>query len=86
MDKNLVFKLDITTYLEIVSLAQKNGKKPGDSMAEEMAQIIEQKREGIQFLGTIDQDKDMLVGNLRENGLKVLNLDELNQKESKKHE
>lgn len=82
------FTMDLDTYLEIVSLAQKNGKKPGDSMTEELNIIIKQKSENIKFLGETDMDVDMLTGELRSNNPKnkILNLNELTRQMENKNE
>ena len=67
------FALDIDTYIEIVELAQKNGKKPGDDMNEELIEIMEKKKGKIKYLGSSDKDSDLLTGELRERGIKVFN-------------
>jgi len=81
MKKNkeqLVWMTDIDTYAEIVELAQKRGKKTGDSMQQEFEEILKKRK--IKLLGQTDYDLDLLTGNIREMGLKVLNLKELNRR------
>lgn len=78
--KNSVFYMDISIYLEIVKLAQEHGKKPGDSMQEEFLEILKKKRKEIEYLGNTDKDKDLLLGDLREEGLKIFDLDEERRK------
>jgi hypothetical protein len=68
---------DISIYLEIVSLAIKNGKKPGQPMTEEFETIMKQKPEAFKYLGDTVEDIDLISGNLREEGLKVLNINEI---------
>jgi len=64
--------MDISTYLEIVELAKKHGKKPGDEMNEELVEIMKKKSK-IKYLGETDKDLDLLAGELREQGFKVFN-------------
>jgi len=72
---NKLFTLNIDTYLEIYELAIKNGKVAGQNMQEEFNTIMKQKPDKFKYLGTIEQDKEMLKGNLRENGIyKILDL------------
>ncbi|MHA1437893.1 MAG: hypothetical protein ACTSPD_09980 [Promethearchaeota archaeon] len=76
--KNHLFAINIDTYLEIIELAKKHGKKPGDSMQEEFIEVIKKKK--AKYLGGTNKDKDLLTGDLREEGLRILNLDELQRK------
>jgi len=72
---NNLYTLNIDTYLEIYELAIKNGKVAGQNMQEEFNTIMKQKQDKFKYLGTIEQDKEMLKGNLRENGIyKILDL------------
>jgi rRNA maturation endonuclease Nob1 len=66
------FIMDISTYLEIVELAKKHGKKPGDEMNEELIEVMKKKGK-IQYLGKTDKDLDLLAGELRERGIRVFN-------------
>lgn len=74
------FRMDIDTYLKVVDLAVAHGKKPGDSMQEEFEEIARLNQEKITCLGVSGQDVDMLTGNLREEGINVLNLNEIQPK------
>jgi len=87
-DKNLkyAFLMDAETYLEIVGLAQKHGKKPGESMKEEFEEVMKKRKDKIQFLGTTDKDIDLLTGELRERGLKIYNSKEEERKRKKNNE
>lgn len=78
-----LFSMDIDTYLKVYELALEHGKKPGDSMSEEFEAIAKLNKEKITYLGTTNKDKDLLVGDLREDGLKVLNIDEIKPKDIK---
>ena len=76
---------DVETMLEVYKLAQERGKKAGDSVEEELLEVMNKKKEKIKILGTTEQDLDMLTGELRERRFKVLNLKELErQKELNK--
>lgn len=66
-------------YEEIINLALSHGKKAGDSMQEEFEEI-RKKHSEIQHLGTTDKDIDMLTGELRDRGQKILNLNEEERK------
>jgi hypothetical protein len=77
MDKKAIWTMDINTYIEIVELAQAHGKKQGENLQEEFEEVLSRKQNQIKFLGVTDQDKDLLIGNLRENGVKIMDLDEI---------
>jgi len=79
---NNIWTLDLDTVIEIYDLAMAHGKKPGDSMQEEFDEVLKNKPDRFTFLGNIgeDMDVDLLVGNLREKGLKILNLKETDRR------
>jgi len=83
-NKYLAWALDIDTVLEIMELAKKHGKKPGDSMQDEFVEILKKKRHRFKLMGMSDKDIDLLIGNLRESGLKVFSPNE--KRRSKKDE
>ncbi len=75
MDKKYyMWSITANDYIEIVELAQKHGKKEGDSMEEEVLEVMEKKDK--KPFGTTNKDVDMLTGELRDKGLKVRNLKE----------
>lgn len=78
--KQLVWLIDLDTYSEIIELAQKRGKKVGDSMQQEFEEVLKKKKQKFELLGHTDQDIDLLTGNIREMGLKVLNLKEIQRR------
>jgi hypothetical protein len=84
--KNKMFMMNISIYLEAIELAQKNGKKAGDSIEKELIEIIQIHKDEVTYLGETEKDKDLIVGNLRENGLKILNLDEIERQKKIKEE
>ncbi len=71
---NNIWLLNIDDYLEIYDLAKKNGKKEGDNMQEEMLFVMNKKN--VSPIAKTNNDLDLLCGNLREQGIKVLNLKE----------
>jgi len=77
---NHLFMLDLETYLEVCKLAQQNGKKSGESMQQEFEEVIKKKKNKVKYLGATELDIDLLAGNMRENGLKILNMNELNRR------
>lgn len=70
---------DLDAYFEIVELAKQNGKKPGESMQEEFEIILKKRPEAFQLLGVSDKDVDMMTGDLREKGMKILNISEVDR-------
>lgn len=67
------YVMTISDYLEIVELAKANGKKQGDSMQEELEEVLS-KKENVKSI-LLDDDIELLKGNLRENGYhKILDL------------
>ena len=81
---NQMFLMDLNTYLEIVELAKKRGKKAEDNMTSEFQEIIKKKADKINFLGNTNLDVDMITGNLREKGLKIFNMKEEERKKRRK--
>jgi hypothetical protein len=84
--KNKMFMMNISIYLEAIELAQKNGKKVGDSIEKELIEIIQKHKEEVTYLGETEKDKDLIAGNLREEGFKILNLDEIERQKKLKEE
>lgn len=81
---NNIWMLDIDTVLKIYELAQQHGKQAGESIEEEFLQIMKQQPEKFKHLGKTEQDASLFTGNLREEGLKVLNLNEEIEREKNK--
>lgn len=77
--KNLVWAIGLETYLEIIELATKHGKKAGDSMQEEFEEVLKKKKDKFKLLGGTNKDVDLITGDLREEGQNILNLNELNR-------
>ena len=75
---NEIWRITMEQYMEVINLAIKHGKKEGDSMQEEFIEI--KKKYLLTPIGTTDKDLDQLTGELRENGKKVLNLNEIERR------
>ena len=76
--KKDVWMLTIEQFDELIELASKHGKKAGDDMSEEFLEI--KKKHNFKYLGNTNKDIDLLTGDLREQGLKILNLHEEERK------
>jgi len=74
----------IEVYEEAIKLAQSHGKKVGERFDEEFWEVAKQKGLVTQEIAKTEQDIDMITGNLRESGCKVINLNEEMRK--KNHE
>ncbi len=61
-----VYFFTIEDYIKVYELAEKHGKKPGDSMQEEFEQVKKENPKKFHYLGATDKDKDILLGDLRE--------------------
>jgi len=83
---NNIWTLSIDDYLtimqETIILGKERGKKEGDNLEQEFFEIAEKKGliDKIKHLGTTDKDIDLLTGDLRENGLNILNMNEEKRK------
>ena len=75
--------MDIDTYLEIVELAYKHGKKAGDSLQAEFEEVLKMKKDKIKYLGATNKDADLLTGDVREQGLNILNLNEIERQKKR---
>jgi hypothetical protein len=63
-------------YPEAVVLAKEHGKKEGDDFGEEMFIIAKKYGINIDPIGCTEKDASLLTGDLREEGKKVINLNE----------
>lgn len=79
--KNLAFMInDVRAIPLIKQLCYKNCKKAGEGVAEEAVEVSKRHPEWVTIIGSTDYDADMLTGNLRERGMKILNLNELKRR------
>lgn len=76
----------IKIYPEALDLAKKNGKQPGEDFGTELFEVAKKYNIKIDGLGETPQDGAMMTGNAREDGLKVLNLNEEMEKRKNKNE
>jgi hypothetical protein len=84
---NNLFWIDRETYLKIIELAKQHEKQTGESIQEEFDEIKNLYPEKFKFLGTTDMDKDLLLGNLREETkLKILDLTQHSEQKDDKTE
>jgi len=84
MNKNLAFMLNDFKALPLRhQLGYKNGKKAGEGLIEEAIEVSKRHPTCVTILGYTNQDIDLLAGNLREAGLKILNLNELKRRKKK---
>jgi hypothetical protein len=68
----------LTIMEEAIKLGKERGKKEGDNIEQEFFEVAKKKGKlnNIKHLGQTEMDKDLLLGNLREEGIKIFNLDE----------
>ena len=81
---NNIWSINLDDYLtimeEAILLGKERGKKEGDNLEIEFFAIAKKKGllNKIKHIGQTEMDKDLLCGNLREEGIKILNLGEKN--------
>ena len=75
---------DLDVMMEVYRRAIAHGKKSGENCQEEFEELLKERPEAFEFLGNTLKDIDLLAGNLREDGVKVLNIKE--ERERDKHE
>ena len=79
---NNIYLINPEDYIEIMGeaiiLGKERGKKEGDNLEQEFFEVAEKrgKLNNIKHLGQTEMDKGLITGNLREEGLKILDLDE----------
>lgn len=82
---NLAFILNDTRAIPLmIQLGYKNNKKEGQGLAEEAVEVAKRHPTWVTILGNTEMDASLLAGNLREEGLKVLNLNEIERKNGEK--
>ena len=65
-----------TIYPEAIELAKQHGKKVGEDFGEEFNEVAKKYNIKLNCLGSTEMDAGLITGNLREEGLKVLNINE----------
>ena len=81
-----LWQVDIETAIAIYDLALAHGKKPGENIQEEFLEILSKNKDKIKLLGETDKDIDLLTGDLRDNGVKILNIHEVDRQKKLKGE
>ena len=68
----------LTIMEEAIILGKERGKKEGDNLEVEFFEVAKKqgKLNNIKHLGQTEMDKGLITGNLRENGIKIFDLDE----------
>ncbi len=85
---NNIWSVSIDDYItimeEAIVLGKQRGKKPGDNLEQEFFEIAKKKNKLPKYIGQTEMDKDLLLGNMREEGLKVTSLEELQKRNETK--
>lgn len=68
-----LWKLNIDDYIEVVELAKKNGKKPGDSIEVELLEIMEKK--GQKHFAATELNRNELLEEYKSKGIKALSVE-----------
>ena len=83
---NDVWQISIDDYLKIMEqaivLGKERGKKEGDNLEIEFFEVMKKLglTKTVKHLGVTDKDSDLITGDLREEGLKILNMNEEERK------
>ena len=81
---NHLWQINLDDYIEImeeaIKLGKERGKKEGDNLEQEFFEIATKKNKIPKHLGTTEKDIDLLTGDLRENGLKIFNMNEIEKR------
>lgn len=83
---NNLFMMNIGDFLpifeEAIELAKFRGKKEGENIEPEFFEIMKKhnKQDTMRHLGKTELDKDLLLGNLREEGIKITTIEELKRR------
>ena len=70
---NSLFNITIDDYLEVVKMAQANGKRPGDSMQEEFTEYARLK--GLKPYANTELSKDEIISEIVSKDKKILNIE-----------
>lgn len=77
---------DIDFMLKVYALAKERGKKPGDSVQDEFDELLKDSPGAVTFLGQTEKELDVFVGDLREDGVKVTYMTEIERQKKLKKE
>lgn len=70
---NNLWNITIDDYFEVIELARKNGKKPGDSMEEEFLELMNKKNK--KPFGATELTKDEYISEQLSHGKNILSVD-----------
>jgi hypothetical protein len=70
---NYLFNITMDDYFEVIELAKKNGKKPGDSMQKEFLEIM--KKKNIKHFGVTELNKKELIQEYNSHNKNILNIE-----------
>lgn len=77
-----MWNITIQDYAEIIELAKAHGKKPGDSMEEELIEVM--KRKGKAPICKTEKSPDDIAQQFAKDGLKVLRVKNKKEKNDEK--
>ena len=86
MPRQMYIVNDIDFMLKVWDLAKSRGKKQGDSVEDEFNELLKDNPGAVTFVGNTDLDADMLTGELRDQGVKVTNMNEIERQKKIKGE
>lgn len=69
-------------YEEAIKLAKERGREVGSDIGDIFFEIVEKKGITAEYLGKTDKDIDLLTGDLREQMLKLINIEEEKRKKA----
>lgn len=81
-----MYMMSVEIALSIYELAKEHGKQAGEDCTEEFKEIYKKDPTKFTFLGNTDQDKDMFLGNMREEGYNIHTLEELERQKKKEED
>ena len=64
-------------YEDAIAIGKAEGRKPGDDIGDIVFRLLTERKKTVKVLGYTDKDLDVLAGDLREKGHKVLNMREV---------
>lgn len=76
--KRAMWLTDIDTVIEVYELA----KKENITLQQAFEKVLPARDDKIKFIGTTDKDGDLISGELRERGHKILNINELERRKN----
>jgi hypothetical protein len=75
----------IETYIEAIKLGYEQGRKEGEDIGDIFLELCKKKGIKVECLGKTTMDSGLITGNLREEGKKVLNINEEIEKKKRQN-